>query len=62
MRTKTRINQSELFFLLVQTMVGIGILSLPFHTYKSAAHDGWMSVIILGFALHLVVLLIWLLV
>lgn len=61
MKAKTRISQSELFFLLVQTMVGIGILSLPFHTYKSAAQDGWISVFILGFAVQLVVLLIWLL-
>jgi len=61
MMVKTRINQSELFFLLVQTMVGIGILSLPFHTYKSAQHDGWIAVLISGFAFQLVILLLWLL-
>ncbi|MBT2668510.1 GerAB/ArcD/ProY family transporter [Bacillus sp. ISL-4] len=61
MKVKTRINHADLFFLLVQTMVGVGILSLPFQTYKTAAQDGWISVLLSGFMIQLIVLLMWLL-
>jgi spore germination protein (amino acid permease) len=61
MKVKTRINHAELFFLLVQTMIGIGILSLPFQTYKTAAQDGWMSVLFSGLMIEIFVLLIWIL-
>lgn len=61
MRVKTRINQAELFFIVTQSIVGISILSLPYHTYQSAAQDGWISVLISGFAVSFFVLLIWLL-
>src|SRR5699024_6894674 len=61
MKVKTRINSAELFFVLVQTIVGAGILSLPYRSYQTAGHDGWMSVLIVGFFTQLVVLLIWLL-
>ncbi|UJL46908.1 GerAB/ArcD/ProY family transporter [Virgibacillus sp. NKC19-16] len=61
MRVKSRISPAELFFVLVQTMVGVGILSLPFQTYKAAGHDGWISILISGFLIQFIVLLIWLL-
>lgn len=42
-------------------MIGIAVLSLPFHAYKAAGHDGWISILISGFLVQLFVFLIWLL-
>lgn len=61
MRVKSRISSVNLFFLLVQTMIGVGLLSLPHQTHDAAGSDGWISILISGFFIQLIVLLIWLL-
>lgn len=61
MRVKSRISSVNLFFLLVQTMIGVGLLSLPHQTHEAAGSDGWISILISGFFIQLIVLLIWLL-
>ncbi|WP_149476706.1 GerAB/ArcD/ProY family transporter [Oceanobacillus polygoni] len=61
MRVKSRISSVNLFFLLVQTMIGVGLLSLPHQTHEAAGSDGWISILISGFIIQLIVLLIWLL-
>ncbi len=61
MKAKTHINQLELFFVVVQSMIGVTTLSLPFYAYKAAAYDGWISVFIAGCGIQLLVLLIWIL-
>lgn len=61
MRVKSRISSVNLFFLLVHTMIGVGLLSLPHQTHDAAGSDGWISILISGFFIQLIVLLIWLL-
>lgn len=61
MKVKNRISPIDLFFVMVQTMIGVGILSLPYDTYQTAESDGWMSVLITGVVLQLVIFLLWLL-
>lgn len=59
MKEKTLISQLELFFAVVQSMIGVGVLSLPFYAYKASAYDGWITVFIVGCTIQLLVLLIW---
>lgn len=59
MKVKTRISSFELFFVLLQTQVGVGLLSLPFETYKGVKHDGWISILISGFLVQMTIFLIW---
>ncbi|MHA6250485.1 GerAB/ArcD/ProY family transporter [Oceanobacillus sp. CAU 1775] len=59
MKVKTRISQPELFFIIVQTIVGLGILSLPFHVFRISAQDGWISVLLTGLSIPFFILLIW---
>ena len=59
MKVKSRISSFELFFVLVHTMVGVGLLSLPYRTNIAAGNDGWISVLITGIMIQLIVLIIW---
>lgn len=61
MKVKGRISSVQLFYVLAQSMIGLGLLSLPHHTHQKAGSDGWISIIITGFFIHLIVLMIWLL-
>ncbi len=45
---KLSITKFQLFFVLIQTQIGIGLLSLPNVVQKSAKGDGWISIILAG--------------
>lgn len=61
MTVKGRISSVNLFYVLAQTMIGVGLLSLPHQTHRTAGSDGWISILITGFFIQLIVLIIWLL-
>ena len=61
MKTRIRISQEELFFAIVQSMIGVGVLALPYHAAQTAGSDGWITVLLFGMSLQLFVLLFWLL-
>ncbi|MEH6940137.1 GerAB/ArcD/ProY family transporter, partial [Bacillus sp. JJ664] len=42
------ISNKHLFFLILFTQFGISITSLPNTIYKKAGHDGWISVLLGG--------------
>ncbi len=45
---KLSITKFQLFFVLIQTQIGIGLLSLPNVAQKSAKGDAWISIIVAG--------------
>ncbi|WP_198023316.1 GerAB/ArcD/ProY family transporter [Virgibacillus sp. SK37] len=49
------------FSILVQVQIGIGILSLPRNVHQIAKGDGWISVLLAGLTIQLLVTIIWLL-
>jgi spore germination protein (amino acid permease) len=55
------ITPRQLFFVIIQTQIGVGILSLPFTLFLKAKTDGWMSVMFAGLFIQFVILMIWLL-
>lgn len=61
MKVKNRISSIDLFFVMIQTMIGVGLLSLPHDTYQTAESDGWISLLISGVIIQLIILLLWLL-
>ena len=61
MKVKGRISSVNLFYVLAQTIIGVGLLSLPHQTHHTAGSDGWISILITGFFIQLIVLIIWLL-
>jgi hypothetical protein len=54
-----KITQGQFFFMIIQTQVGVGTLSLPFHVWEAAKGDGWISVLIAGVAAQILILLLW---
>lgn len=56
------ITKFQLFFLMIQTQIGIGVLSLPNVVQKIAKGDGWISTIIAGVAVQFILFIYWLLV
>lgn len=53
------ITHRQLFFLVVQTQIGVGVLSLPFSLFIKAKIDGWISLIIAGLLIQFSILAIW---
>lgn len=57
---KPQIQLHQLYFLIVKTQVGVGILSLPYSVYGVSKNDAWISVIISGLLVQLLLFVIWL--
>ncbi|MFK7695979.1 GerAB/ArcD/ProY family transporter [Paenibacillus sp. HJGM_3] len=53
------ITRSQLFFLIVKTQIGIGLLSLPSKTQSTAKGDAWISVLVAGAVIQLLLLVYW---
>lgn len=55
------ISQKQLFFVVLQAQIGIGIgiLSLPSNAFSHSKNDGWISVILAGIGIQLLILLLW---
>lgn len=51
----------QLFILVVQTEIGVSILSLPTTIYRKANTDGWISMLIAGLITQILIIVIWLL-
>ncbi|WP_110113114.1 GerAB/ArcD/ProY family transporter [Bacillus sp. CGMCC 1.16541] len=60
-QTTNLINKSQLFFLILQTQIGIGILALPYNMFKIAKTDGWLSIIVAGGIVQILAITHWLL-
>lgn len=48
-----QITQGQALFLIVQTQMGIGVLSLPYTIQKHAGRDGWISILVAGLFVQL---------
>lgn len=53
------ITHRQLFFLIVQTQIGVGVLSLPYSLFSKAKVDGWISLILAGILIQFSCLAIW---
>lgn len=51
--SEVSISQGQLFFLIMQAQIGVGILSLPFSVHSTAKGDGWISTLLAGFVIQL---------
>lgn len=53
--------KTQLLFFIIQTQIGVGILSLPYSVFQRAKQDGWMSILLAGLVVQLLILLFWML-
>ncbi|TDL34818.1 hypothetical protein E2R51_03600 [Jeotgalibacillus sp. S-D1] len=57
MNAKNEITGMQLFFIIVQTQIGVGILSMPTDIGKIAKQDAWISMMLAGITVQIIVLL-----
>ncbi len=55
MKTSQQINSVQFLFIIFQTQVGVGILSLPSTLHSAAGKDGWISIILAGIGFQFVI-------
>ncbi|MEH7613224.1 GerAB/ArcD/ProY family transporter, partial [Gottfriedia acidiceleris] len=51
------INNKHLFYLIIFTQFGVAITSFPNNMYKVAGHDGWISTLVGGMIVQILILL-----
>ncbi|MFG6116378.1 GerAB/ArcD/ProY family transporter [Halobacillus sp. MO56] len=56
-----KISRLQFFFLIVQTQIGVGVISLPYNLQQVAKQDGWISLIGASLVVQLIMFLYWLL-
>lgn len=61
MNKESTITQGQLFFLIIKFEIGVVILSLPYQMHLSSKGGAWISVIIGGILIQLIILMCWLL-
>ncbi|SFE48001.1 spore germination protein (amino acid permease) [Lentibacillus persicus] len=61
MSSGNNITQQQLFFLVIQAQIGVGILSLAFNVFDTARQDGWISMLVAGLAIQVAIVVIWML-
>lgn len=58
---QNKISLLQIFLFIVQTQVGVGILSLPHDLHMKAKGGAWISVFVAGIVIQLILLIYWLL-
>lgn len=54
------ISVTQFFFFIVQTQIGVGFISLPFMVHSAGAmSDGWISVLIIGLVVQVLIFIYW---
>ncbi|HET7657274.1 MAG TPA: GerAB/ArcD/ProY family transporter [Bacillales bacterium] len=58
-KKENKVTPAQLFILIVQTEIGVSILSLPNSLFSEAKTDGWLSMLLAGAITQILILIIW---
>ncbi|UYY96939.1 spore germination protein [Peribacillus frigoritolerans] len=56
---ENKMSEKQLLFLIIQTQVGVGILSLPHKIAIISKQDGWISTFIAGMLIQIFIFILW---
>lgn len=56
---KDKITPTQLTFFIIQSMIGVGVLSLPYNVHQVARGGAWISVIVAGVLAQIILLIHW---
>lgn len=59
MINKTKITPFQLTFILIHAQVGVGVITLPYDLFLKAKGDAWISILITGAILQILLFLFW---
>jgi spore germination protein (amino acid permease) len=58
-KSKNKITNKQLVFMIIQAQIGVGILSLPHNVALVAKQDGWISTLIAGVITQVIIWAMW---
>ncbi|MGP4061854.1 GerAB/ArcD/ProY family transporter [Halobacillus sp. H74] len=58
-KPEQKLSRRQFFFIIIQTQIGVGVLSIPYDLHKVAKQDGWISLLIAGILLQIVLFVLW---
>jgi spore germination protein (amino acid permease) len=58
-KSKNKVTNIQLVFMIIQAQIGVGILSLPHDVALVAKQDGWISTLLAGVISQMIILIIW---
>lgn len=58
-RKENKISNTQLFFIIIQVQIGVGILSLPHDVSLVSKNDGWISTLLAGAMVQVIILVLW---
>ncbi|MCA0148017.1 MULTISPECIES: GerAB/ArcD/ProY family transporter [Rossellomorea] len=61
MKIQTNLTSIQLIFFIIQTQIGVGVLGLPFSVFSVSKSDAWISVLLAGFIVQVLIVLFWIL-
>jgi spore germination protein (amino acid permease) len=56
-----KISTRQLTFMVIQAQIGVGVLSLPYNVALIAENDSWISILVAGLIIQIIILVMWLL-
>lgn len=61
MKKQIDLTSLQLTIFIIQTQIGVGVLGLPFNVFSVSKGDAWISVLIAGLAVQVIITLLWVL-
>ncbi|OIU71399.1 GerAB/ArcD/ProY family transporter [Rossellomorea aquimaris] len=61
MKKQIKLTSFQLSIFIIQTQIGVGILGLPFNVFSVSKGDAWISVLVSGAIVQMMITIIWLL-
>ncbi|MGA9289681.1 MAG: endospore germination permease [Anaerobacillus sp.] len=59
MKTNNQISSAQFLFIIFQTQVGVGVLSLSANLYSEAGKDGWITLLVAGVGFEIAIFIIY---
>ncbi|RDY70263.1 endospore germination permease [Halobacillus sp. SY10] len=58
-QNEQKLSQRQFFFIIVQTQIGVGVLSVPYELHSVAKQDSWISLLLGAVAIQVLLVGIW---
>ncbi|MBN9656134.1 endospore germination permease [Halobacillus sp. GSS1] len=58
-KNEQKLSRRQFFFIIIQTQIGVGVLSVPYELHTVAKQDGWISLLLGAVAIQLLLVGIW---
>ncbi|WP_082234793.1 GerAB/ArcD/ProY family transporter [Halobacillus massiliensis] len=57
----SKVSRRQFFFIIIQTQIGVGVMTMPYELHSAAKQDGWMSLLAAGIIIQILLIFFWVL-